>query len=125
MKITKLHSKYQFLKDAFIWGFVLWLIGYILGIVLFLLVPASLIGWIVTPFGIIITLWILIKKLKSNSIQYYFLIAVIWTLIAIICDYFLLVQVFKPEDGYYKTDVYLYYVLTFLLPLLVGLKKKS
>lgn len=117
--------KNQFFKDAFIWGFVLWLIGYILGIVLFLLVPASLIGWIVTPFGIIITLWILIKKLKSNSIQYYFLIAVIWTLIAIICDYFLLVQVFKPEDGYYKTDVYLYYVLTFLLPLLVGLKKKS
>jgi hypothetical protein len=38
-------------------------------------------------------------------------------------DYFLLVKVFKPVDGYYKLDVYLYYVLTFILPLIVGWRK--
>lgn len=33
------------------WGFVLWLIGYALGIMLFAFVRPSLIGWIITPFG--------------------------------------------------------------------------
>lgn len=39
----------QFYKDAFGWGFVLWLIDYVLGIILFMAVPVDLIGWIVTP----------------------------------------------------------------------------
>ena len=45
-------------------------------------------------------------------------------LIAVICDYFFLVKAFNPADGYYKLDVYLYYGLTFILPLAVGLGKK-
>ncbi len=43
----------------------------------------------------------------------------------IIFDYFFLVKMFKPADGYYKLDVYLYYVLTFILPLVVGWGKKD
>jgi len=113
----------QFFKDAFIWGFVLWLIGYALGIVLFPVVPNSLLGWVIMPIGIMITLWVLFKKVKAKTLQDYLLIACVWTLIAVICDYFLLVKVFKPADGYYKLDVYLYYVITFVLPLLVGWKK--
>lgn len=49
----------QFYKDAFGWGFVLWLIGYGLGIILFAFVSPDLIGWIIMPIGIIITLWVL------------------------------------------------------------------
>ncbi len=113
----------QFLKDAFLWGFLLWLIGYILGIVLFAIVPQSLIGWVIMPFGISITLWVLLKKIKSNSIKYYFLLALIWTLIAIVFDFFFLVQIFKPVDGYYKLDVCLYYAITLALHLLVGWRK--
>jgi len=45
-------------------------------------------------------------------------------LIAVIFDYLFLVKMFKPTDGYYKLDVYLYYILTFLLPLIVGWRKK-
>jgi hypothetical protein len=30
---------------------------------------------------------------------------------------------FHPPDGYYKPDVYLYYVSTFVLPLIVGWRK--
>jgi hypothetical protein len=110
----------QFIQDAFGWGFILWLIGYVLGIVLFMVVPISMIGWIITPIGIIITLWVLFKKIQTDSLRYYAGLAIIWTLIAIVCDYFLLVKIFKPADGYYKLDVYLYYVLTLALPLLVG-----
>lgn len=113
----------KFLKNAFGWGFLLWLIGYILGIILFFVLPSSIIGWAITPIGIIITLWVLLKKIKSNSLKYYFLLAFNWTLIAIIFDYLFLVKIFNPADGYYKLDVYLYYLLTFLLPIIIGIKK--
>ena len=110
----------QLLKDALGWGFILWLIGYVLGIVLFAIVPQSIIGWVIMPIGIVITLWVLLIKVKASSLQYYYLLAIAWTLIAIIFDYIFLVLLFKPADGYYKLDVYLYYALTFVLPLLVG-----
>lgn len=115
----------QLLKDTIGWGFLLWLIGYVLGIVLFVIVPPSMIGWIIMPIGTVITLWVLLKKVKGNNFQHYLLLSVVWTLIAIIFDYFFLVRVFKPDDGYYKLDVYLYYFLTFVLPLIVGLRKKD
>lgn len=113
----------QFLKDAVFWGFLLWLVGYLLGIILFMLVPSSILGWIIMPSGIIITLWVLIKKVKGNSFNYYLFLGAVWALIAIIFDYFFLVKLFNPADGYYKTDVYLYYALTFILPVVVGWKK--
>ena len=115
----------QFCKDAFGWGFILWLIGYALGIMLFAVVPASMIGWVITPIGIIIALWVLIKKVKGDSLKYYVWMALAWVLIAIVFDYFFLVKAFKPADGYYKFDVYLYYFLTFALPLIVGWRKKA
>ena len=77
------------------------------------------------PVGIVLTLWVLLKKVKGNSLKYYLLLAVIWTLIAIVFDYFFLVLVFKPADGYYKLDVYVYYALTFILPLTIGWIKKG
>lgn len=42
------------LKDTLGWGFLLWLIGYALGMILFSIVPHSLIGWIIMPIGAII-----------------------------------------------------------------------
>lgn len=115
----------QFLKEALGWGIVLWLIGYVLGIVLFFIVPNSMIGWIIMPIGIIIALWILFRNVKGDSFQYYVLLALVWVLIAIVCDYFFLVKLMKPADGYYKLDVYLYYAITFILPLLVGWRKRA
>ncbi|OGK52309.1 hypothetical protein A2966_03375 [Candidatus Roizmanbacteria bacterium RIFCSPLOWO2_01_FULL_41_22] len=115
----------QLLKDALVWGFVLWLVGYALGIMLFAIVPASLIGWIIMPIGTIVTLWVLFNKIKSLTFRHYWFLAVIWALIVIIFDYFFLVKAFKPTDGYYKPDVYLYYALTFILPLVAGWYKES
>lgn len=113
----------QLLKDTLGWGFILWFIGYLLGIILFLVIPLSLVGWIIMPIGTIITLLVLFKKIKTKLFSYYFILATAWLLIAVILDYFLLVKVFKPADGYYKLDVYFYYTLTFILPIIVGWKK--
>lgn len=110
----------QFLKDGLGWGFLLWLIGYILGIVLFAFVPPSILGWIISPIGILITLWVLLKKIRHTQFQYYLTLGIVWTIIAVVFDYFFLVKIFKPADGYYKLDVYFYYAVTFLLPAIVG-----
>ncbi len=114
----------NFLKDSLGWGFVLWLIGYVLGIILFSIVPASIIGWVIMPIGIILTLWVLLKKVRGDSFQYYVWLAIVWTFIAILFDYLFIVKTFNPTDGYYKLDVYFYYALTFIIPLLVGWLKK-
>lgn len=115
----------QVIKEAFGWGLLLWLIGYILGILFFSFMPVWLIGWIIMPIGTAIALWLLVKKIKGTSFGYYFLLAVIWTSIAVICDYFFLVKLFKPVDGYYKLDVFIYYILTFAVPIAIGLIKKK
>lgn len=117
--------KKQFIKDAFGWGVILWLVGYILGIVLFMVVPHQFIGWVIMPIGIGVTMWVLLRKIHAFSFAYYFSFAIVWTVVAIVCDYFFLVKLFNPEDGYYKLDVYIYYILTFVLPLLVGWSKKT
>lgn len=110
------------MKSIIGWGIGLWFFGYILGFVLFAFVPQNLIGWVIMPFGILATLWVLHKKIKSVDFNYYLKLSVIWTLIAIIFDYLFLVKLLKPV-GYYKFDVYLYYFLTFTLPLVVRWKK--
>lgn len=115
----------QFLKDALGWGFTLWLIGYALGVILFFVVPANVIGWIIMPIGIIITLLVLFKKVRGESFRYYLYLAIAWTLIAIVFDYLFIVLALHPADGYYKLDVYLYYGFTFVLPLLAGSRKAS
>lgn len=115
----------QLVKESFGWGFVLWFIGYILGFVLFFALPPSLIGWVIMPIGIMITFWVLFKKVKSENLRHYLILAVIWTVIAVVLDYLFIVKLLKPADGYYKLDVYFYYVLTFALPLIVYRWKNS
>jgi membrane protein DedA with SNARE-associated domain len=110
------------------WGFILWLIGYVLGFVFFAFVPANLIGWAIMPIGVAVTLWVLFKKINREKFQCYVGLAAIWTLMAIILDYLFIVKLLQPAGSYYKTDVYLYYILTFLLPIAVGwwkLKRRS
>lgn len=97
-----------------------------MGIVLIAFISPGLIGWIIMPIGTIITLFVLFRKVKGETLKYYLLLAMIWTLIAVVFDYIFLVRIFKPADGYYKLDVYLYYALTFILPLLAGsIRKRS
>jgi hypothetical protein len=117
--------KKQFYKDALIWGFVLWFIGYLFSMILFFIVPSNMIGWVIMPIGILITLWVLLKKIRGNSYHHYLYLATAWTLIAIVFDYLFIVKALKPVDGYYKLDVYLYYASTFILPIAVYYYSKS
>jgi len=115
----------QLLKDSIGWGIVLWLIGYILGFVFFFVLPTSMIGWAVMPIGLVITLWVLFRKVKADSFMYYFILAIVWTVIAVTFDYLFIIKLLNPADGYYKLDVYLYYALTFIIPLIVGWRKEQ
>ena len=115
----------QLTKDALGWGIVLWLIGYILGFVFFFILPTALMGWAIMPIGVVITLWVLIKKVKSEDFRYYLLLGVFWTAMAVILDYLFIVKALSPAGGYYKPDVYLYYALTFIIPLIVGWWKQN
>jgi len=110
----------QLIFDSLGWGLALWLFGYILGILAFFFVPPALIGWIVMPVGIVVTLLILYKFVRSRRLFHYLIVALAWATIAIVFDYIFIVQMLKPADGYYKLDVYLYYALTLFLPLLAG-----
>ena len=115
----------QLLKDVLGWGVVLWVIGYILGFVFFFILPPALIGWVIMPIGIVITLWVLLKKVQSEDFGHYLLVAICWTAIAVLLDYLFIVKVLNPADGYYKLDVYLYYAFTFSMPLIVGWWKQN
>ena len=112
----------QTLKDSFGWGFLLWFIGYVLGIVLFMMVPPNMIGWVLSPIATLFTLWVLFKKIKRDQFKYYVMLGIVWTIIAVVFDYVFIVTLFKSTT-YYKLDVYVYYALMLLLPMFVGLRK--
>lgn len=114
----------QLVKNSLGWGFILWLIGYILSFILFFIVPLSFIGWTIMPIGIVVTLWVLFKKIKSEDFKHYLILSIAWTVIAVALDYLFIVKALNPADGYYKPAVYLYYGLTFVLPLFVGWRKR-
>ena len=113
----------QLVKDAMGWGLVLWVIGYALGMMLFAFVPANLMGWIIMPIGAAIALWVAFAKVKGDTLRYYFLVSLVWLSIAVVGDYVFIVKAFKPANGYYKLDIYVYYALTLAIPLVAGWRR--
>ena len=131
-----------FLKDAVGWGGGLWFIGWVLGIIAFMVVPPNMIGWVVSPIGILITLWVLIKRVKGENMAYYFCDMITmgdimdskilniknikYLKVDIeggefkMFDYLFNVLLFNIGTEYYKLDIYIYYATTFILPLVVG-----
>lgn len=115
----------RLVKDGLGWGFALWLIGYALGMLLFAFVPTSLLGWIITPIGTALALWVAFRKVQGDTLSHYVLVALVWVTIAVIGDYLFIVKALNPADGYYKPDVYLYYALTVAIPLLAGWRRTT
>jgi len=105
------------LRDILGWGVSLWIFGYVLGLALYGFVPSALIGWYIMPLGIAATCLVLWRWIRLSSWTDALLLGLGWSVIAIIFDYFGIVWLLAPPDGYYKADVYLYYLLTLLLPL--------
>jgi hypothetical protein len=117
-------DKKKIFLNTLLWGFLLWLFGYILGFVFFAFVPKDQIGWYIMPFGIIATLWVLFKEIKRDSLGCYFGLGVFWSIMAVVLDYVFIVKLLK-STGYYKPDVYIYYLTTLILPIIVGWYKNN
>jgi hypothetical protein len=115
----------RLVKDGLGWGFALWLIGYALSMMLFAFVPPSLLGWIITPIGTALALWVAFRKVNGDTLSHYVLVALVWVAIAVVGDYLFIVKAFRPADGYYKPDVYVYYALTMAIPLLAGWRRTT
>ena len=111
--------------DGLAWGFLLWLIGYILGFVFFALVPPGDIGWYVTPLGLAATCFALWKWVKPDWLWPALVVGIVWCAIAALLDHLLIVRLLAPADGYYKLDVYLYYFSCLVLPPLAALLRGS
>lgn len=109
--------------NTFLWGFFLWFFGYILGFIFFAFVPKEQIGIYILPLGVTFTIWVLIKKTQREKLIDYLTLSVIWTLLAIALDFLFIVKLLNSLD-YYKFDVFVYYLLTFVLPIAVGIYKK-
>jgi len=110
------------IKDTAGLGTVLWLIGYLASMALFFSPLAGIMGWILlaifTPVTIAIAWWWFSKR-ERLPLQYYAGVGVAWTLIAVVLDYLFIVLLFQAT--YYGPDVFVYYVLTFLIPVGVGM----
>jgi hypothetical protein len=110
------------IRDTLVLGTFFWLIGYLASLVLFFSPIAGIMGWILlvvfTPITVAITWW-WFRKREPLSLQYYAGVGVAWMLIAMVLDFLFIVLVF--QTAYYKPDVYLYYIITFLIPVGVGL----
>lgn len=76
------------------------LIGCALGMILFAFVPVSLISWIIMPIGMVFALWVAFRKVNGGTPRYHCLVALTWTLIAVLGDYLFIVKALKPTDGY-------------------------
>ncbi len=111
----------QWIKDTAGLGIALWLIGYLASLVLFFTPYAATMGWILTviftPVTIAITWWWF--RNRHLPVQYYAGVGFAWVLIAVVFDYLFIVLLFQAT--YYEPDVFLYYTLTFLIPVGVGL----
>lgn len=103
-------------------GTALWLIGYLASLVLFFSPYAEIMGWILlaifTPVTIVIVGWWFGKR-EPLPLQYYVGVGIAWVLIAVLFDYLFIVQLFQAS--YYEPDVFVYYTVTFLIPVGVGL----
>jgi hypothetical protein len=119
---AKISCMKQWIKDTAGLGTGLWLIGYLASLVLFFSPYAGIMGWILliifTPVTIAVTWW-WFRQRKGLSLQYYAKVGTAWVLIAIVFDYLFIVQLFQAT--YYEADVFVYYALTFLIPVGVGL----
>ncbi|MFH1249106.1 MAG: hypothetical protein V1660_03050 [archaeon] len=114
------------LIDILVFGILLWLMGYIASIILYLFVPNNLLGWILCIIFTPITFLIAHLRFKNRKqpMKYYIGVAVFWTLIAITFDYLFIVKLFNPVN-YYKSDVFVYYIITFLIPIIISLSKRN
>jgi hypothetical protein len=113
----------QLLRDTLGTGILLWLAGYLASMaVYFSPLPYNLWGRVVLvlyiPFVVWVTAWYFAGR--SLPFRYYAAVGIAWSLAAVMLDYPFIVLRFGAY-GYYTPDVYLYYAIMFLIPVMVGI----
>ena len=110
----------QWIKDTAGLGTGLWLVGYLASLLLFFSPYAGIMGWILlvvcTPITIAVAWWWF--RVRHLALTYYAGVGAAWTVIAVVFDYLFIVLLFQAT--YYGFDVFVYYALTFLIPVGVG-----
>lgn len=119
-------KKRQMLVDSLGLGLALWLAGYLSSLALFFVLPKGLLGWVLFAVFTPVTIYVAYLRFRRRglSLGYLLFVAATWTAIAVLFDYLFIVQLFKSQD-YYAADVFLYYAVTFLIPLAIGLKYRK
>lgn len=111
------------IKDAALPGILLWLLGYVASLVLFFTPFSGVMGWIMiiifTPVTFVFVWWWF--KGRTRSLAYYAGAGLAWAALAAVLDYLFIVLLFQA--AYYGPDVFVYYAITFLVPVVVGLIK--
>ena len=111
----------QWIKDTAGLGTGLWLVGYLASLLLFFSPYAGSMGWILlvvcTPITIAVAWWWF--RVRDLALSYYAGVGAAWTVIAVVLDYLFIVLLFRAT--YYGPDVFVYYAMTFLIPVGVGL----
>jgi hypothetical protein len=81
-------------------------------------------GWILiavfTPVTVVVSWWWF--RGRDLSLPYYAGVGIAWTAIAVVLDYLFIVLLFQAS--YYGPDVFVYYALTLLIPVGVGVVKR-
>lgn len=113
---------HQYLRDTLGLGLAFWLIGYLLSLVLYFIVPPGIMGWILfvalTPVMVVVT-WRWFSD-RNLPITYFLQVAAFWTVIAMVGDFLFIVLLFSAQT-YYQADVLVYYLVTFLVPVGIGI----
>lgn len=110
----------QWIKDMIGLGTGFWLLGYIFSIVLFFSPYTRSMGEILlsvcTPATIAISWWWF--RDRDHPREYYLKVGLAWTVLAIVLDFLFIVMLLQAT--YYGGDVFVYYALTFLIPVGIG-----
>jgi len=111
----------QWVKDFVLLGVGFWLLGYLASLLLFFSPFQSSMGWIITTVCTPVTIavaWLWFRT-RDLPLSYYVKVGFVWTLIAVLFDYLFIVRLFQTP--YYELDIFVYYTLTFLIPVGVGM----
>lgn len=109
--------------DCLGWGFILWALGFALGMILFPFVPVARLGWFILPVMTLVTVYVAYRRLRQSdeTIGYYVIVGIVWLFIAVVFDYLFLVKAFAVSN-YYDADILMYYALSLIVPMAVGAK---
>ncbi len=95
--------------------------GFLVSLALFFTPLAPVMGRVITAIFAPLTVAVAWWRFHGRDLSptYYLGVGLAWTALAAVLDYLFIVRLF--DAVYYAADVYLYYALTFLIPVGVGL----